>query len=251
MLGWADRHLQCLKTIQAAFLATQPYQLIKGYDESTREQLVYVRVVNPPPDDLVLQIGDTLHSMRVALDYLAFSIATRHAPTFAENTPRAIAFPICGNIADWPGFNGKLRQWASIESIRAFEALQPYHRRHAPKTEPLLVLDGLDNPHKHRRLLAAGSALTRNALHVVHDPYGSLDIRNLSTRNGPFENGAEVIRFRLSGPLDPDAHVEFRVDFGVAFAKKGPAAGAEVVGELERMRDHILDDVFPALEPFV
>jgi hypothetical protein len=251
MLAWADSHLDTLKASVQGFLANNPYELVTKHDKETGDQSVCVRVIRPTPEDWVFRIGDALHDMRVPLDYLAFAIAERHAPTFAAAKPRKILFPICDDIKDWPSFEGRIRQWASPAAIQALEGLQPYHGRNAPQPELLFLLDALENPHKHRRLLAAGSAVIKNSFSIVHDPTGSINIMIISIRGGPFEDGTEMMRYRLRRPPHPKAKVNFDVAFGVAFAQQGPAAGAGVIKTLEDIRDHVRDVVFPALEPFI
>lgn len=251
MLAWADGHLQRLKTSVEDFRLPEAYDLVCKREDVTGDQVVRARVLRRTPDDWAFMIGDALHNMRVPLDYLAFAIADQHAPAFAAAKPRQIAFPICEDVSDWPSFEGKLRQWASDQAILAFKGLQPYHGRHAPKREPLLVLDKLENPHKHRRLLAAGSAITRTRLRILDDPTGPVSIQLISGRSGPFEDGTEMLRFRIMGSAQPEAKMQFNVAFGVAFTEQGPASGAEVIETLERIRDHIRDDIFPELEPFL
>lgn len=254
-MDWAGTRLNEAQTAIDAFLATEPYHLVRKHDGATGEESLHVCVVRPVPEDLVFRIGAALHEMRVALDYLAFAIARRNAPAYVAAHPKAPEFPMCEKLDGWPSYEGKLVKWANPDAVIAFRALQPFvplpkprTRFEQPQPHPLLLLDKLENPHKHRELLAAGSAVSTNAFTLNE---GSINMRIIKQVAGPFENDMELIRYKLMGPLHPQTKAQIKVIFGVAFAKEGPAPGAEVNGLLKRIHDHIRDVVFPALKDYV
>lgn len=247
MLAWADSQLKRLKADIQTFLATKPYHIVAQHEEVTGDETLRVCVVRMPPEDFIFLIGDVVHNLRVSLDYLAFAIAEKRNPTFAESNPRDIAFPICHDFdKSWGHYSGKVRKWGGDEALTVIEGFQPHNGRNTPQSEALRLLDELENPHKHRQLLAAGSATINNALALVS---GNFDVHIVHLRGGPFgKDGAEVLRFRYLSRPDPKAVMKYEAAFGIAFSKEGPARGAEVVNTLENIRDRVRDDIVPKLE---
>src|SRR5688572_1789991 len=133
MFRWAEGHLERTRDAEGAFMDTEPYTLIADDHDGFREKRVRVSV-SPSilvPDDIVFWAGDTLHNLRVALDYLAFRIVRRQNPSVDEDK---IAFPIYRktpkDIRKPQEFWGLARNTlpgVNADTLHAFEALQPYH----------------------------------------------------------------------------------------------------------------------------
>jgi hypothetical protein len=244
MLGWAESQLERLKTNINRFLATEPYHLVAKHDDVTGDETLRVCPIREVPEDLVFEIGDVVHNLRVPLDYAIFAIASRRNPDWVRDHPKQVAFPISHDfVKQWPTHEGHIRKWGNDEIVRVIEGFQPHNGRNSPQSEALRVLDELENPHKHRQLLAAGSATVRPAFSIMS---GSGSIYIVSMRGGTFgKDGREVMRYRFLAPPDPKAKMQFDGTFGVAFSQEGPAKGAEVTQTLENIRDRIRDDIVP------
>ena len=224
-----------------------PGVLVTKHDDVTFEEVVSLRIRKLPEEsEWAFLIGDTVHSLRVALDYLAFSIVTRYPRTLKVEK---VAFPICDDPAKYPSLEGRRIGKGVPDKVRdIIKGFQPYQGRHSPDTEPLLVLDTLENVHKHRRLLLAGFSIT-NVTQAGTDPHIKLTMTSLPA--GPLKDGTELYRYIILSPGYSKANMEFQVRAHVGFDEVGPAYGLTVVRELERIRDHLGDDIFPALEPFL
>lgn len=249
MLAWADRHLNGLEDSIARFITEKnPYPLVTEYDHVTGEYVIRLRVRPdaPQPHEWAFRIGDTLHSLRVALDYLAFRIVTRNDPT--ANIDK-VAFPICEKAANYPSVEGRCLQSAPVEVKQIIESLQPYHGRHGERLEPLFVLDALENVHKHRHLLDAGPAIT--SVGGAGIGLAKLKISRCLIPEGPLKDGTEVYRYVFVDPNETEVDVQFRVQTHICFDKKGPARGQIVLTALKEIRDHIRNDIFGVLEPFL
>lgn len=247
MLGWALRQLETLERDQAAFLRKQPYALLGKYEVVDGERFAVVSISVAeflrPVDDLVFRVGDVLHNLRVSLDYLAFAIARKHFPAATDKANRQVlfqvSFPICGNFENWPALKKKmlLERWASAEAIRHIEVCQPFSRPDNANLDPLFLLHQLDNPHKHRNLLAAAPAISGIDFTATDPRYTPVSF-GLGGR--PFRDGAEVARYKFVGaandPLPhPDAKVVTEVGFEIAFDEQGPAMGLPALPMLREM----------------
>jgi hypothetical protein len=226
------------------------HTLITQYDSEARQQVVSIRI-KPlvEPEEWPFLIGDALHDMRVAIEYLAFRVIMKKVPGADETK---VAFPICSKPTNYGSLEGmRIGSNAPDDVKKAFKSLQPCFRTNSPSTDPLFLLDALENEHKHRRLLDAGFQLGGISFGVLHDPRGSLNIKIVQMNAGPFQNGDEVARYDLMSAPDPELQAEFRAPAHIAFDKEGPARGAIVLQLLDGIRDHIRKVVFPTLEPFL
>jgi hypothetical protein len=250
ILTWAERHIEAVEASSSKFLLEhEPYRLRHDVD-STFPNYVLRLAVKPGvtfPDEWVFMIGDAIHNMRVALDYLTFAIVTKHDPS----TPiTQILFPIYHTPKQYAKQEG--RRLGNIDPAikKVFEDFQPYHRQHAPKSEPLGALDWLENVHKHRHLLDAGVAISDFAYTLKGRNPADVRIRSTSIWDIAHSDGAELAQYTLP---DRATKVEFRAQFHICFSKTDPnrAKGHVVVRLLKRIRDHIRDGIFPRLEPFL
>jgi len=256
MLGWAEHNLDTLTTSMLAFQKTNPYGLWSDVDEETGERRLRISITDiHHPDEWTFQIGDIVHNLRVALDYIAFKHAARLDPGITSDIKRLrnVMFPICERLNDWPATVGRLG-WASEEMRIRLAALQPYHRPDLANLHPLLMLNRLDNPHKHQSLLQAAPTVT-NIDFDLNDPRGVASISRMGLE-GPFENGAVVARVRFNSPPVRIPHtrpsqVNMRVGFQVAFGEACALNGFPAMPLLLQIAKHIEEVVFPAVEPVI
>jgi hypothetical protein len=280
MLLWAEQRLRELKQDNESFVRRRPYALWSPDDAGGRrvapwgaklpitvgqsdrvfELRLSVAEFVTPIENLAPKVGDIIHNLRVSLDYLAFGIAARQNPEFVNDEKRArlVQFPICAKTDDWPSLARKLRidEWASTDAIKWIKAAQPFRRPLLANLDPLLLLHELDNPHKHRNLIAAAPNVTAVDF-AAEDPGNRFEVISLGLE-GPFRDGAVVARgkFTRTDPATfrpsakPAARVMMHVAFDIAFDDSGPAARLSVFGLLDEMLQFIRDGVFPALDRF-
>ncbi len=247
ILDWASGHVESVEAMFRAFWEKKPSVLVTKYDHVSGEQVVRLRVrALPVQDEWTFRIGDTVHSLRVALDYLAYRIVAKY-----PGGPKAhkVGFPICDNGPKYAELEGRrIGRAVPCDIKKAIKALQPYHRLHAPYPEPLLLLDELENIHKHRRLLSAHPAIV--GIQMVGSST-NVRITMSSLPQGPLNQTTELYRYVV---IDPAAHrendLQVRVTQHVCFDEAGPACGLPVIPTLKCIRDHLRDVVFPALDGY-
>jgi hypothetical protein len=95
-------------------------------------------------------IGETIQSMRSALDYLVYELAG-HAGA-GSSARRKTQFPIQTDVVSYFHNRHKIRPLLG-EQRRRIRELQPYQFKGNPREHPLAVLNRLSNTDKHRLLL--------------------------------------------------------------------------------------------------
>lgn len=230
------------------FMQQYPYRIrtkAKGLNE-----VLQVIAVGPydPPEDWPFLIGDTLHNMRVALDYLAYHVVTKHSTTADK---RKIAFPIFDNPDDFAETTRLTLRGIPSDVSDAFEGLQPYAGINRPGSEFLLLLAEFENVHKHRHMLAAYPGLTSIVFNVLNDPDGTVSIHGVALPQGPLVDDTVVARMSFSEPVNREAKVDSRATFHVVFDKTVSGRGLNALKTLKDTRNHIRDVVFPAFRNFV
>jgi hypothetical protein len=130
----------------------EPYRITSEDNPARGERVDRLEVVQQPPSELSLIIGDALHNLRSALDNLAYDLARAHT---GEPLPDDIAakseFPIFISRAmtsgEWARKIGGIHPDAQV----IIEDLQPFNRLGADASDDLLaVLHNLSNIDKHR-----------------------------------------------------------------------------------------------------
>jgi hypothetical protein len=262
MLSWGERHLDRVEASAEDFMRHDPYisSCDPDYERRTADTLEYGFHVWPrvppekAPEHVALQIGDALHAFRVALDYLAVHVVLKAVPTAKECL---IAFPIICKADDFASAKAKRLNGVTGDLLDVFESTQPYFGlyRSRPENDPLAVLNRLEQPHKHRRMLSTLTGPYEFIPSIVKgDPrhvlcvHVTLPMRPL----GEYEK-IEIARYRIHTDADgnPKAYVQGKLRSFVCFDREGPARGAPAITLLKEIRNRIRDDVFPAFARFV
>jgi len=121
-IEWARRHFDTFKGHVDTFFAQNPYVAAVRSDPEGSRYLV--RIQNPPrmpSDEWALLIGDCVHNLRSALDYLVWEMAG------ADPQDRTTMFPIFIDAQRYRG-DAHIRLRKAPEEVQAvIEKLQPYH----------------------------------------------------------------------------------------------------------------------------
>ena len=246
ILAWADRHLKRAEAMLEPFRKDYPYRVVLKDHFQVRKEVLKLRrlkgIPHRPPKDLVLVVGDAIHNMRVALDYLAFAVVMKHNPSANK---RQIGFPIHDNMTGYANAEPQRLAGTPHAFRQRVQAMQPYNPHVAP--HPLALLDALENVHKHRYLLATGPAITSVRYRVVGKGR-IVTAWQLATPSGPLKHGAVVARVTKDSAK---TKMEYRTLFYVCFGSVGPATGLNFVRTLKDVSRYIRKDVFPALEPWL
>jgi hypothetical protein len=199
-IGWAQRHFDTLKTYIDDFSARNKHVVVV---ESDAQGLRYLaRVKNPPTIPAVewaLLIGDCVHNLRSALDYLVWELAG------ADPDDKTTMFPIFLDPKRYAKDAPRRLARLSDEVRTLVEKLQPYNSTTygPPHKSGLWGLQTLDAADKHQ-LLTITAVVPESGNMVFTVP-----------------SEAEVPRFQIRGfevPLEHDAVVA-EMTFGDATPK--------------------------------
>src|SRR5216683_5181856 len=82
-------HLKTLRSMVADYLTSNPYRITSSADVSPGEHILWLEVVQPPPPEISLTLGDCLHDFRSALDHLMWQLVlvTGGQPTAGTQFP--------------------------------------------------------------------------------------------------------------------------------------------------------------------
>lgn len=204
----AGDHLEVLDSVIARFVFDGGFRLVAEQDADTGEY-VYRSYSNrqpyvPPPARASVLIGDCLHDLRSALDYIIWQLAA--APSIENqfpifDTPKQFEKKREGYLRSVPK-----KHWAKIE------AYQPYK---GPDRFALGVLAKLNDVDKHH-LLLPGKVIwaTRRGR------FTGTGIDRLSVKGRdwvPYEDGAEIYRIRLDPHAGSDVQMNADVPFTITF----------------------------------
>ncbi len=239
-LARARKHLDDLRAAIVAFLATQPYEVMREEEISSGDLVYKLRTCHEVPGDLSLIIGDVLHNLRSALDHLAWRLVELNNKTPNRNTQ----FVICANQT---AFQNRVAQGALREmsqTARTFiENLHPYRGG----DDILWQLNELENIDKHRLLLVTGNAFNSLGLAWKFTAPGKpdtsitlpLDMRP-TDRSFPLHQGAEVLRVNKAARQSHDLSFPIQLQepnftFDIGFADGAVMTGEPVEEKLEEM----------------
>jgi hypothetical protein len=141
----ARHHIRDFNSMANNFMAERPFKLVIEHKPMAREFAIRSKIETPIPEALSLVIGDAIHNLAAALDYVIYAIASGRAPS-----PHKLMFPfpreakgLCSTI------DGTQVRFAGSKVIEAIRALKPY----PGGNEALSGLHRLDTRDKHRLLI--------------------------------------------------------------------------------------------------
>ncbi len=212
-------------------------------------------IVKQPPIDLSLLVGDCVHSMRAALDHIAYQLATNYTKTLSDREAKSIEFPVISNPDDFsrmtrkgdPAPGSGLAKIRYIDPVAQalIETMQPYK---GEDWELLALLHDLDRIDKHREL--ALSVAMSQSIEVDCGDNARLQLFSFEPP-GRIKHKDVLCRFRCvhkrgrKGKVKPKADATFTVAL-----KEGPEGWA-IVEQLGAIDELIRDRVIPPLAPFL
>jgi hypothetical protein len=237
----AKEHLDDLKRELLAFDERKPYEGVAEISEDETEWWLRAVVREQPNPYWSTVIGDAVHNMRSALDYLACELVIKNGGTVTDWTQ----FPIYDRKHKF--VKGSPRRVAGMSSKAAtlIETLQPYYRP-VPSEHPLAVLAYLSNGDKHRALQIAH--WTTDNLRQQVEAFGGTPVRSelVEAHRGPIEDGAMIARFKFIPPPSESNKVQVNAQLTtyVLIENRWRAR------RLEGILNFIQSDVVKRLEPF-
>jgi hypothetical protein len=258
-LNRALDHINTLDSSIQGWLDSDAYRIVKEHDAESR-RTAYVAHIGPTPSDWPDLVGEAVHSLRSALDRLAFALnakgyadAHNGAEIPAERESDS-AFPIFGLVNQRGQPMDGERAFRSSTSHRdmpsgavaVIENLQPYKRGQDFRLDPLWAIHELSRVDKHR--IDLGVTAAPPATHV-RGKFPAVDAMALGA-GGPVHNGKELSYWVTSkGAEEPD--VDFKFARGVAFGEATPLRDQPVVPTLRGIRDYLRFRVAFPLDRFL
>jgi hypothetical protein len=226
------QHFRALHQEFTAYWKRAPYRIVEDRDSQPGYIVQKLQILEAPPVHWSPMIGDVVHNLRCALDYLTCELVLLDGGTVTKSTQ----FP----ILDRPQPTG-IERWTKgmTAAHRALiEAEQPYHGRYGGAAEdPLALLRELSNTDKHR------------ALHLVYYCVGGTKfslavpgpVEHAWVNLGPLEDGAGVQAFRLTchPTAECDVKVQAELTFDIALGETGPGPGRPVAHSLAAIGAHV------------
>lgn len=168
-----ERAFEHLKTLQrelpAEYRKRGPYSVRFTPVDPQTGWCEMVLVPNPRKPRFGVIVGDIVHNLRSALDYLVTALADASS---ADPTKKR-QFPIFLKETEYRGSVGTLANAKAdgpLDGIRhglgLIEQLQPYHTQPNPRSDALFLVHRFSNADKHREIAA-----------TVSIPVGAIDIR--------------------------------------------------------------------------
>lgn len=152
----AQQHLEAFDAQRGSWIQSNPYTIVPRSDaDKTRWTFrVYIdpKKAQANAEAFALVVGDYVHSLRSALDHLAWALVTvANKRTLSKEHKRQIAFPV---ISTHPkDFWGTVTVGhLTLEQGLMLEGFQPYRAIGMEMTTPLADLNSLWNLDKHRLL---------------------------------------------------------------------------------------------------
>jgi hypothetical protein len=147
----ARAHLAALDAEGAKFGETTPFDIVRGTDE-VGNAVARIVMAQQPPRVMAAIVGDIVHNLRSALDYVAWQLVDANRGRPGKHT----AYPVC--LTEEKFDAASALHGAATEAIQTVRRMQPFTGA-PPESHPLAVLDDLDNRDKHCLLHVVGGVV--------------------------------------------------------------------------------------------
>lgn len=240
----ADSQLKMLDRVWGKYLRSEPrpYDFIIHIDPQSGDHTIHAKIVNPPPANLSVIVGDILHNLRSGLDHLAWELVIRAGAKPGHHT----SFPICDTEDRWLEEVGRRRRsgdrpspLTGIEPGSAIwkfiQAVQPYEG--AVYAEAMTALRALSNADKHRQLLISGMFPDPDDFAALLHWSPEAVLREQKIFLGPDEpmKDRDKVAFLNFDPAkpDPQLRVEGELAFDIAFSDRRWDSSRPAIAELK------------------
>lgn len=195
----AEEHINQLKSEVDKFLSKEPYRFAVEYDKDRTHGFVVIRVrENPPFIRWSILIGDAIHNLRVALDYMVCQLIVSGKSQIGRHS----GFPIYRTLEAYNSGKSANIKGICPRAEQIIDRLKPY----GGGIESYWRLHQIDIDDKHRFLLAAidmPSNIKFKPSPVWAKWVKTADVTFYSLPN-PIKDGTKVLSF----PVPPEAREE-------------------------------------------
>jgi hypothetical protein len=232
------------------------YRVVSKFDSETGYTLFYLEQSLDIPPEITSLIAETLHSLRSALDNLAYQLfLLRRADPLHEG--EHVYFPIYDDTE--PSKSDPFRRIKPLgeDVVKVFRTINP-----CKSGNPLLwALHRLDIVDKHRRVLTSTlvhhSIFVQDAMKQLVINGGDADILPFVPLPPAFMPSAKTGKTAQVGhivfvgmPGDEEVNKKLKFTFDVAFDEPGIIEGRSIVETLDKMIP-LVDGIISSLSPFL
>lgn len=240
----AREHLSELDAEINGFLETKPYVIDTKTDLKNGKHVlraIFKPTAQPPPR-IGLLVGDAVHSLRAALDYIIYEV-TRTLPR--RQRPREPSYPLIEtNAMDYR--TNALPLFAHLPGPkRAFiRKLQPYRCGYPTERHPLVRLHAIWNRDKHRVLETSFAQVSTETSRIWGSSISAL--YSIKQYTGPVQNQAQLLKIVFTTDSGSDVNVEFHLAIDISLRDGLPIRDfIDDTATLVDLHIDVLDPVFP------
>jgi hypothetical protein len=224
-----------------AFLKRNPYRLARDLDHEAGYVRVVGRVREKCPDWISVLVGEAVHNIRSALDYMVWDLVV--AQTGSIRTGNKAGFPVFLSEAGYKDRGKPMLKGTSGKPRAVIDKEQPCYTGEGADSL-LWQLQELNNWDKHRCLQLGGASLRQL---TGRFEFPEIQVAGAMTgqtfrRPGPFNDGDEFLRTTFHGCWNEsswDVDVDGDFPFDVCFHEVGPVAGRLIVPTLTAMHRRV------------
>jgi hypothetical protein len=248
-LARARVHFDSLNEAIERVIGAEPYRIPGEFDPHTNSHIFRAQRPAGSIMEWATIIGDVVHNLSAALDYLAWELTVKHsAIAHSDRRAGSVYFPIFADEGLYLREAPKKIWGIHPDAQTLIKQLQPYQARHIhPSDHPLMLLYRLEQWGKHRTLnlttyvaSARSGGIPRHILTSGHP---------LNIALGTHEEGAIIGRMSWGGG-QPHMGVYLDITPKIAFHKDAPAGGHIVTEVLPKIIGHVTSGVIPQFHRF-
>jgi hypothetical protein len=207
----AEHHIDALRVGVEAFQTRNPppfgfraEQTPLGDDGVQYDLFAVVR--EEPPRKFGLIVGDAVHNIRAALDYLVYALAPPDV-----RRKRETKFPIYLEQRDFDDRSPSMLEGLMPAERELIERVQPFIAAEVPREDPLAVLNRLANRDKHHLLVTMIASVDEAESWVSST---NAEIRFTHLARGPVHEGTRIVSFTAT-PRDPTLGMDVHPQSGL------------------------------------
>jgi hypothetical protein len=223
----AKQHVIDLNGKIADYIASNPFELRIGERKDSHSRIVYVKAKEPVPDAFALIVGDTVHNLRTALDFVCYGMVRDKAPK-----PDKVGFPFASRGAQ--GLTGAIAtrqmQVAPKKVIDEIYSLQPY----PTGNKVLYAVKAMAEREKHHFIVTVGRTMELTA-HQLGILIGGHRVSNLDPRMRLATTGDMTVLMGEPSAATFDKKADFQPPFSVGFDQREALPNEPVIPALSQM----------------
>jgi hypothetical protein len=238
----AREHIRNLDREKTAFLDSDAYKVTPEFYVEKDTTAYFLDECIVMPEIMSLLIGDAVHNLRTALDYLAYSLIREATGAFPEGH---VYFPICKNFEVYKSESSRKTKGMPQALKKRIDAFKPYNGG----DDRLWSLHQLDIADKHRLLTTTITVINTINFTINTDtvnrafgghlifPPGLIKLQTVHIPAlqplFPIEKGA--LLYSIAG--DHETNKDVKLTFDITFGQSEVFAGKPIVKTLTELTD--------------